>query len=199
MMKDDFSYDVFENISDKLTHISETLEKLLAEQQKANLAFENVGEEISFKQEFVCKNLNEFDRDFLNDNTILFLGFGKKDVKELVNQFAISVGSDVKYVPFITAPSEFIAVVNDCKENDYLLLNCSGIIKSQELLNVITDAIGDGQINFTIGKGAIARSVVLDIPKIHYIFFESTCFYVPKILRDEIDYCVWNENDRKRV
>lgn len=47
---DDF--DILENISDKLSYISNVLEKLLAEQQKANLVFENVGEEISFKQEF---------------------------------------------------------------------------------------------------------------------------------------------------
>lgn len=198
-MMDDFDYDVLGNISDKLTHISETLEKLLAEQQKANLAFENVGEEISFKQEFVCRSLNEFDRTFLNDNTTLFLGFGKKDVKELVNQFAASVGSAVKYVPSVPSPGEFAAAVNNCQENDFLLLNCGGITKSQELLNVITDVIADGQIHFTIGKGAGARDVLLDIPKIHYVFFESTCFYVPKILRDEIDYCVWNESDRKRV
>ncbi len=198
-MMDDFDYDVLGNISDKLTHISETLEKLLAEQQKANLAFENVGEEISFKQEFVCRSLNEFDKTFLNNNTTLFLGFGKKDVKELVNEFAISVGSDVKYVPTVTAPGEFAAAVNNCQENDFLLFNCNGITKSHELLNVITDTIADGQINLTIGKGVGARSVLLDLPKIHYVFFESTCFYVPKILRDEIDYCVWNESDRKRA
>ena len=153
----------------------------------------------SFKQEFVCRSLNEFDRTFLNDNTTLFLGFGKKDVKELVNQFAASVGSAVKYVPSVPSPGEFAAAVNNCQENDFLLLNCGGITKSQELLNVITDVIADGQIHFTIGKGAGARDVLLDIPKIHYVFFESTCFYVPKILRDEIDYCVWNESDRKRV
>ena len=199
MMMDDFDYDVLGNISDKLSHISEILEKLLAEQQKANLAFENVGEEISFKQEFVCRNLNEFDRTYLNDNTTLFLGFGKKDVKELVNQFASSVGSDVKYVPSITEPGEFVSAITSCKENDFMLFNCGGITKSQELLNVITDVIADGQITITIGKGPGARVVTLDIPKVNYVFFESTCFYVPKILRDEIDYCVWNESDRKRV
>ena len=196
-MMDDFDYDVLGNISDKLSHISETLEKLLAEQQKANLVFENVGEEIGFKQEFVCRNLNEFDRTFLNDNTTLFLGFGKKDVKELVNQFASSVGSDVTYVPSITEPGEFASAITSCKENDFILFNCGG--KSQELLNVITDVIADGKITITIGKGLGARVVTLDAPKINYVFFESTCFYVPKILRDEIDYCVWNGSDRKRV
>lgn len=39
----------------------------------------------------------------------------------------------------------------------------------------------------------------VNIPKLHYVFFESNCFHVPKIQRDEIDYCVWNESDRKRV
>lgn len=198
-MRDDLDYDVLGNISDKLTHISEILEKLLAEQQKANLAFENVDEEISFKEEFVCCHLNEFDRTFLNGNTILFLGFGKKDVKELVNKFASSLGANVTYLSSVTAPGEFAAAVNSCQENDFLLLNCSGIIKSQELLNVITDVIADGQINLTIVKGPGARNVLLDVPQIHYVFFESTCFYVPKMLRDEMDLCIWNESDRKRV
>lgn len=196
---DDFDCDVLENINDKLSHISETLEKLLAEQQKANLAFENVGEEISFEQEFICRSLNELDRTILNNNTTLFLGFRKKDVKELVNQFANSVNSNVKYVPSVTAPGEFVAVVTNCQENDFLLLNCSGITKSQELLNFISDIIADGQIPVNIGKGTGAKAVLLDIPKMHFVFFESTCFYVPKILRDEIECCVWNENDRKRV
>lgn len=37
-MKADFDYDVLGNISDKLTHISETLDKHLVERKKANLA-----------------------------------------------------------------------------------------------------------------------------------------------------------------
>lgn len=119
--------------------------------------------------------------------------------KQPVNQFANSVNSNVKYVPSVTAPGEFVAVVTNCQENDFLLLNCSGITKSQELLNFISDIIADGQIPVNIGKGTGAKAVLLDIPKMHFVFFESTCFYVPKILRDEIECCVWNENDRKRV
>lgn len=194
---DDSNYDVLENISDQLSNISKTLEKLLYEQQKTNLAFENAGRKISFKQEFVCRSLNEFDRTFLNDNTTLFLGFGIKDVKELINQFAASVGSGVKYVPSITDPDEFAATITLCKENDFILFNCDGITKSQELLNVITDIIADGQITINIGKKPKEKVVTLDVPKVNYVFFESTCVYVPKILRDKIDYCVWNESDKK--
>lgn len=196
---DDFDYDVLESIDNKLKHISDILEKLLYEQQKANLAFENVGEEISFKKEFVCSDLKEVDNTLLNYNTTLFLGFEKKKVKELVNRFAVSIGSSVKYVPFLETSSEFASYITSCQENDILLLNCAGITKSQKIYSIITDAISDGQISITCGKGISANNFLLDIPKVYFVFVESTYYYVPKILRDEIDFCIWNENDRKKV
>ena len=66
------------------------------------------------------------------------------------------------------------------------------------MLNLITDTIDDGKLEIKLGKGTSARTVSLDLPKLNYIFFETTCFLVPRILRDAIDCCIWNKNDRKK-
>ena len=124
----------------------------------------------------------------------MLLGFRKQDVKRFVKQ----IGTNATYVPTVDNQGDFGAIVTNCKENDTLLFNCSGISKAQNMLNLITDTIDDGKLEIKLGKGTSARTVSLDLPKLNYIFFETTCFLVPRILRDAIDCCIWNENDRKK-
>ena len=135
---------------------------------------------ISFKNEFVCNDLKSFDRTVLDDNTTLFLGFNKKEIKKIVYQFATSIGSNVKYISSITELDEFVSAIAACKENDFILFNCGGITKSQEILSVITDVINDGQITITIWKGLEARVVTLDVPKLNYIFLRQLAYMFPK-------------------
>ena len=93
---------------------------------------------------------------------------------------------------------DFASIVTRFEEGTVLLINCAEIDKSQETLSGITDAIGDGFFTIHIGKGEAARQVNMDIPKMHYIFFETSCFNLPRALRDGIDLCIWNEVDKKR-
>ncbi len=185
-------FEYFEEVSKKLTDISDLLEKILVEQQRANLAFENIGEEMLFKEEFVVSELSEVNAYSLSEKNILFLGFRKQDVKQFVNQIV----PNVRYIPSVEREGDFAAVVTNCNDNDLLLFNCDGITKSQTLLNLITDTIDDGKLDMQIGKGSSARYVTLDLPKINYAFFETTSFLVPKVLRDAVDCCIWNKNDK---
>lgn len=188
------NHECLDGVNKQLLHISELLEKILVEQQRTNLAFDNIGEEIAFKEEIVCRELSDVDFSKLTEKNLFFLGFRKQDVKK----FAEQIGTNVIYVPSVENQGDFGAIVTKCKDNDTLLFNCGGINKSQELLNLITDTIDDGTLNMKFGKGASAKAINLDLPKINYIFFETTCFLVPRVLRDAIDCCIWNENDKKR-
>ena len=182
-----------ETASKQLPRITELLEELLVEQQRTNLAFDNIGEDITFKEEFVCKELSDVDVSLLAGKNLLFLGFRKQDVKK----FAEQIAANVTYVPVIDNQGDFASVITNCKENDTLLINCSGIKKSQNMLNFITDVMHDGKLELKLGKGMSAKTISLDIPKLNYIFFETTCFLVPRVLRDAIDCCIWDEKDKK--
>lgn len=197
-MMDDFDNDILENISDKLTDITELLEKLVEEQYRAKLEFDNVREEIKFKNEFVCCDLDDVDKNLLANNTLLFLGFSRKAVRNLVYNFTESIGANVRYATSIKNIGEFASLVNSCMENDYVLIDCSDMTPSVELLNGITEAIEEDTLSIKIGKGSSTRFLILDIPKIHYILFDTTYFNISKQLRNVIDCCIWNEDERNK-
>ena len=188
----------FEELKSKLSEISATLLLILDEQRRSNIAIENIGDDISFSNECICRDLSEVKVDGFDDNTVLFLGFRKKDVKQFVSEYAAKSNKQYKYIDAIESMGDFTSIVTSCEEGTVLLINCAGIDKSQETLSGITDAIGDGFFTIHIGKGGAARQVNMDIPKMHYIFFETSCFNLPRTLRDGIDLCIWNEVDKKR-
>lgn len=185
-------------LKSKLDEISATLLQILDEQRKSNIAMENIGDEISFSSERICCDLREANYDGFDDNTVLFLGFRKKDVKQFVSEYAVKTSRPYKYIAAIESMSDFASIVTSCKEDTVLLINCAGINKSQKTLSGITDTLGDGFITIPVGKGGSAQQVNLDIPKLHYVFFETSCFNLPRTLRDGIDLCIWNEADKKR-
>ena len=78
----------FEELKSKLSEISATLLLILDEQRRSNIAIENIGDEISFSNERICRDLSEVKVDGFDDNTVLFLGFRKKDVKQFVSEYA---------------------------------------------------------------------------------------------------------------
>lgn len=185
-------------LANKLDSISATLTEILEEQRKTNVAFENIGDEISFTAEHVCRELDEVHVDELSEKVVLFAGFRKKDVKNFVQSYAGRKHKLYKYIPSIDSMSDFAAIVTNCIDNTVLLIDCGGITKSQNLISGMTDTIDDGCLSVQIGKGAASNQVQLDIPNIQYMFFETTCFYVPRTLRDGIDICIWQEEDKKR-
>lgn len=188
----------FEELKSKLNEISATLLQILDEQRRSNIAIENIGDEISFSNERICRDLSEVNVDGFGDNAVLFLGFRKKDVKQFVSEYAARTNKPYKYIAAIESMGDFASIVTSCEEGTVLLINCAGIDKSQETLSGITDAIGDGFFTTHIGKGGSAQQVNLDMPKMNYIFFETSCFNLPRTLRDGIDLCIWNEADKKR-
>ena len=188
----------FEELKSKLSEISATLLLILDEQRRSNIAIENIGDEISFSNERIYRDLSEVKFDGFDDNIVLFLGFRKKDVKQFVSEYAAKTNNPYKYIAAIESMGDFASVVTNCEEGTVLLINCAGIDKSIETINGIADAIGDGYFTIHIGKGGSAQQVNLDMPKLHYIFFETSCFNLPKTLRDGIDLCIWNEADKKR-
>jgi len=188
----------FEEIKSKLNEISDALFQILEEQRRTNIAIENIGDDISFSNERICQDLREVNADDFDENTVLFLGFRKKDVKQYVSEYAARRNCTYKYIATVDSIGDFVSIVTSCEEGTVLLFNCAGIDKSQETLSGITDAIGDGYFTIHIGKGSSAQQVNLDMPKMHYIFFETSCFDIPRTLRDGIDLCIWNEADKKR-
>ena len=188
----------FVELKNRLNEISATLYQILDEQRRSNIAMENIGDEITFSNERIYCDLSEVNVDGFDDNTVLFLGFRKKDVKQFVSEYAARTSKPYKYIAEIESMGDFASIVTSCEEGTVLLINCAGIDKSQETLSGITDAIGDGFFTIHIGKGGAARQVNMDIPKMHYIFFETSCFNLPRTLRDGIDLCIWNEVDKKR-
>lgn len=188
----------FEELKSRLNEISATLLQILDEQRRSNIAIENIGNDISFFDERIYCDLSEVSVDGFDDNTVLFLGFRKKDVKQFVSEYATRTNKPYKYIATIESIGDFTSIVTNCEEGTVLLINCAGIDKSQETLSSITDALCDGFCTIYIGKGGPARQVNIDIPKLHYMFFETSCFNLPRILRDGIDLCIWNEADKKR-
>lgn len=172
--------------------------QILDEQRRSNIAIENIGDDISFPIEHIYHDLREVNADDFDDNTVLFLGFRKKDVKHVVSEYAARRNTTYKYIAAIESMGDFASIVTSCEEGIVLLINCAGIDKSQEILSGITDAIGDGFLTIHMGKGGSARQLCLPMPKIHYIFFETSCFHIPRTLREGIDLCIWNEADKKR-
>lgn len=188
----------FEELKSRLNEISATLLQILDEQRRSNIVIENIGDDISFPDERIYCDLSEVSVDGFDDNTVLFLGFRKKDVKQFVSEYAARTSKPHKYIATIESMGDFTSIVTSCEEGTVLLINCAGIDKSLETLSGITDALGDGLCTIYIGKGGSARQVNMDIPKLHYMFFETSCFNLPRTLRDGIDLCIWNEADKKR-
>lgn len=188
----------FEELKSKLSEISATLLLILDEQRRSNIAIENIGDEISFSNERIYRDLSEVKFDGFDDNTVLFIGFRKKDVKQFISEYAAKTSKPYKYIPAIESMGDFVSIVSNCEEGTVLLIDCAGIDKSQETLSGITDAIGDGIVTIRIGKGVSAQQINIPMPKMHFIFFETSCFHLPRTLRDGIDICIWNEADKKR-
>ena len=195
---DEFDFYGFEDLKSKLNEISDTLLQILDEQRKSNIAIENIGDEILFSNECICRDLSEVNVDSFEDNTVLFLGFRKKDVKQFISEYAARMNKHYKYITAIASAGDFVSIVTNCQEGTVLLINCAGINKSPETLNLITDTTGDGLLTVRVGKGESAQQLVLNLPEINYIFFETSCFNLPRTLGDGIDLCIWNEADKKR-
>lgn len=65
-------HEYLDDVNKQLSHISELLEDILVEQQRTNLAFDNIGEDITFKEEIVCRELTEVDTSRLTEKNSCF-------------------------------------------------------------------------------------------------------------------------------
>lgn len=183
----------FEELGSKLNENSDTLLQILDEQLRSNIAIENIGDEISFSNERICPELSEVNVDGFDYNTVLFLSFRKKETKQVALENIARTSKPYKYFCAIESMEDFASKVTSCEEGTVHHIYCAGIGKSQEILIGITDAIGDGLFTIHIGNGGSAQQVNLDMPKMNHIFFETSCFNLPRTLRDGIDLCIWNE------
>ena len=77
-----------------------------------------------------------------------------------------------------------MAMITNMQDGDYLLLKNNDLIRKSGFIDAIIRAYEDSKVDIQIGKGPVARNVVLDLPKINIIIWTDYVELLsPKIKR----------------
>ena len=105
-------------------------------------------------------------------------GLGKTTLASIV---ATEMGVNLKITsgPAIDKPGDLAAILNNLSENDVLFIDEIHRLNKQ-VEEVLYPAMEDFAIDIVIGKGAGARSIRLDLPKIHTGWCNHTRWYADR-------------------
>lgn len=99
-------------------------------------------------------------------------------VKLFVETLAAKTGNKVIVLKSSEKP-HVAADISSAVEGDYILVNNDNIISSDELIDVLLQAFKHKEIRFTVGKGASATNVTLDVYNLNYVIYSDVEALIP--------------------
>ena len=111
---------------------------------------------------------------------LLLIGCPKKHVAKILEAIASDAGVNSKLVEdTYLKQGDLAQILTNLAEGDFVCFTDIGALNS-EIMFILKQAIMDSQLNITIGKGAAARHISIDLPKFSVIIAADNIAQVPK-------------------
>lgn len=111
-------------------------------------------------------------KEYLHKN-ILMVRSDKTECIQFAQEIANINEKTLKIIDSRLSVIDFVGIMNDLASDDYLFLDYQFILGNSAVEKDLLRAMKDGEVEIQIGKGEVARTIVLDLPQLHFLIYTS--------------------------
>ena len=168
----DFLYDLYKGISEKIKDVHKEISSLIQEQRITNSLLRAMIKDNTHKyslpeqpEQLIARSFSLVHDDF-------------SAVRLFVESIASLTGNKV-IIPESNEKGNIVALLSNAQAGDYLLINNYFIISSDNLANILLQSFKNKRVDLTVGIGPSATNVTIDINRLNYVIYSDIEALIP--------------------